>query len=142
MTRHRQWEQRLGAFIEKNLDRPHAYGRFDCVLMPLGAAQAVTGKDHGRGHRGKYKTALEAARYLKKLGFDSPAAALDSVFEEKPVGFAQRGDMVLCKTEAGDNPGFVDTTGKFALVVGMTPEREGLIRVPRGDLWLKAWAVG
>lgn len=147
--RHPQWEQRLGALIEGGASRPYVYGKWDCVMFPVDAAKAVTGKDHGRGHRGKYSTAAGAARYLKKLGFDSPEAALDSLFAEKPAGFAQRGDLVLCRTGSGDNPGVC--MGAHALVVGVArspassgppgAEVAGLIRVPR-DLWLKAWAVG
>lgn len=135
MARHPLWEQRLGAFLEANASRRHEYGRFDCVLMPADAVKAVTGKDHGKGHRRKYATALTAARYLKGLGFDSPEALIDSILPEKPVGFAQRGDLVLCRTDSGDNPGLC--MGAYALVVA----DEGMIRCPR-DRWLRAWRVG
>lgn len=128
------WEARLAAFVADNLRRPYRYGSFDCLLMPAAAVRAVTGKDHGRGHRGKYKNAAGAARYLRGLGFASPEELLDRLFDEKPVGFAQRGDLVLCRTDSGDNPGVC--LGGFALAAGA----DGLIRVPR-DRWLKAWAV-
>jgi hypothetical protein len=137
--RHPQWEQRLHAVVEANLDRPYAWGQHDCLIFPANVVKAVTGKDHARGHRGKYNSLATAYRHLQEMGFTSPAALLDSLFERKPVGFAQRGDLVLCKTESGDNPGVC--MGDFALVVGQQGEREGLIRVPRA-LWLEAWAVG
>jgi len=134
MTRHPQWESRLNEFVVKNRKRPYEPSRFDCLLMPAEAVKAVTGKDHGRGHRGKYKSTATAYRYLKSLGFDSPEAYLDSLFDEKPVGFAQRGDLVLARTETGDNPGVC--MGAYAYVAG----EDGLLKAAR-VLWLKAWAV-
>lgn len=134
-NRHPQWEERLNAFAEKAATQPYAPSRWDCLLMPADAVKAVTGSDHGRGHRGKYRTEAQSSAYLRKLGFDNPAEFLDSLFEQKPIGFAQRGDLVLCKTETGNNPGVC--MGEFALVAG----EDGALRAPRG-LWLKAWAIG
>lgn len=142
--RHPLWEQRLHEFVAKNLNRPHVYGEFDCLLMPAGAATAVTGHDHARGHRRKYKSHATAHRYLKtKFGVDRPEQLLDKLFPLKAVGFAQRGDFVLCAVDvmvetgqAGEVVGLC--MGSFALV----PAADGLQRVPRGERWLKAWAVG
>lgn len=130
------WPERLVAFVEANRSRPHEYGSFDCLLLPAGAVKAVTGKDHGRGHRGKYTNAATGARYLRKLGFDSPEAMIDSLLEEKPTGFAQRGDIVL---GADGIPALC--MGEFALSAGQEGNRKGLVRVPRSE-WVKAWRVG
>jgi hypothetical protein len=136
MARHPQWEARLHEFVAKNRNRPYEPSRFDCLLMPAEAVRAVTGKDHGRGHRGKYKSTASAYRYLQTLGFKSPDEYLDSLFPEKPVGFAQRGDLVL----ASDGiPALC--MGTFAYSVGQEGNTEGLVRVPRSD-WVKAWRVG
>ena len=132
--RHPKWEQRLTTLVEKMRRRPYAFGQHDCILFPLNAVKAVTGHDAGRGHRGKYKSAASAVRYLKSLGFDSPEAALDSILDEKPIGFAQRGDIIL----AADGIPAV-CMGDFALSVGEGDA--GLVRVPR-EQWVKAWAVG
>ena len=67
------WENRLADYLISVRERPHVYGKHDCMLLVAGAVRAVTGKDHARGHRGKYKTGKGAARYLKRLGFSSPA---------------------------------------------------------------------
>ena len=139
MNRLPDWEQRLHDLVAANIARPHEYGRHDCLIFAANAVKAITGKDLGRGHRGKYDSHAKAYRHLKQMGFDSPAALLDSLFDEKPVGFAGRGDIVLVHTESGDNPGIV--IGDFALLVGEQGTTEGLIRAPRA-LWLKAWAVG
>jgi hypothetical protein len=136
MNRHPQWDQRLHAFVEKNKARHYAYGEWDCLLFLAGAIRAVTGRDLGRGHRGKYKSAASAARYLQQLGADSPEAYLDLLFEEKHPGFAHRGDVVL----ASDGiPALC--MGAFAFSVGQEGNTEGLVRVPRAD-WVKAWRVG
>jgi len=138
-TRHPQWEQRLHELVDANIDRPYKYGAWDCMLWPAAAIQAVTGKNVGAPHRGKYRSAASASRYLRSIGFDSPEQMLDSIFEQKPIGFAMRGDLVLCRTPTGDNPGVC--YGDYALVVGEQGEAEGLVKVPR-SLWVKAWAIG
>jgi hypothetical protein len=147
MERHPQWEQRLHEFVSANIDRPHVWGRHDCLLFSAGVAKAITGKDHAKGHRGKYKSFASAYAYLRtEFGVDSPEALLDKMFDEKRVGFAGRGDIVLCRVDAvagaggepvpGEVPGLC--LGSFALIAG----ENKLERVPRGDRWLKAWAVG
>lgn len=138
--RHPNWEQRLSAFVSKSFERPHEYGGHDCLLFPAGAVKAVTGKDFGRGHRGKYRSPASAVRHLKSMGFTSPEALLDSLFEERPVSFAQRGDLVLVPGDGGwDFPGVC--YGDTALVIADIEGREGLFESPRHE-WLKAWAVG
>lgn len=137
--RHPLWEQRLHDLIVKRFRQPYTPSQFDCLIWPADAVKAVTGKDFARGHRGKYKSVAGGYRHLQGMGFKSPEALLDSLFEEKAVGFAGRGDLALCKTPTGNNPGVV--IGDDALVVGEDDTNEGLVRVPRKD-WLKAWAVG
>lgn len=135
MERLSDWEPRLVAYIASALSLPHAYGSHDCLLHCAAAVNALTGKDLARGHRGKYRSAASAAVYLKSLGFDSPAAMIDSLLPEKSVSMAGRGDIVL---DSDGIPGVV--IGGDALMVGMGEGAEGLVRVPRSD-WAKAWAV-
>ena len=135
MERLPDWEPRLLEYLESVRDRPHEYGAHDCMTFVGGAVKALTGQDLFSEHIGKYEGELSAARYLKGLGFDSPEAMIDSVLEEKHVGFAQRGDIVLTP-EGIPGVGF----GDDALVVGVDEGREGLRRIPR-ELWSKAWAV-
>lgn len=136
MNRHSQWDARLVSTVRDHFDKPHRWGEHDCLLWCAKAVEAVTGEDHAAEHRGKYDSFAKAYRHLSTLGFDSPEAFLDSLFEEKPVGFAARGDLVL-----GANGIPMVCMGRFALCVGEDGEREGLFRVPRSD-WVKAWAVG
>ena len=132
--RHRDWESRLVAYLEAASDRPHAYGRHDCLMFCAAAIEAQTGRDFAEGHRGAYRSAAGAARYLKRLGFRSIEELLDSVLSERPVAFARRGDIVL----ADGIPGLC--IGGEALFVGQEGAREGLVRRPRSE-WQKAWAV-
>jgi hypothetical protein len=136
MNRRGDWEPRLASFVEKRREQPYTYGKNDCLLALADAVKAVTGKDYGRGHRGKYKSAASASRYLRKLGHDSPESYLDSLFTEKLPSFAQRGDIVLA-----DDGIPALCMGGFALSVGSEGDREGLVRIPR-ERWVKAWAVG
>lgn len=130
------WEQRLHELIVRAAGKPYAWGAHDCLLWSAAVAKAVTGKDHARGHRGKYRSHASAQRYLAGLGFDSPEALLDSLFDPKPVGFAGRGDLVL------DRDGIPALCmGAFALSVGQEGNIEGLVQVPR-EQWVRAWAVG
>jgi hypothetical protein len=148
MMRHPQWEQRLHEYIRDNIERGHAWGWHDCLLHVAAATEAVTGHDPALGHKGEYDSRAKAYRYLRqKFKVDSPEQLLDMLFAQKLVGFAQRGDIVLCHLDGveldeggepvpGDVPGVC--LGSFAMVVG----EEGMIRIPRGERWLKAWAVG
>lgn len=130
------WEARLNAFVEQVRERRHAYGAHDCMLFAAGAVQAQTGRDLARGHRRKYKDKLSAARHLKSLGFASLDEMIDSLLDAKPIGFAQRGDIIL--TDDG-YPGVV-FDGDTALVV-VAEGADGLLRVPRAE-WIKAWRCG
>ncbi len=146
--RHKQWEQRLHDMVKAHRDKPYRWGEHDCLIFSANVAKAVTGHDPARGHRRKYRSHASAYSYLRKtFAVDSPEALLDTLFTQKAVGFAQRGDIVLCHLDQvpgssdddpvpGQAPGLC--MGAFALVAG----GEGLQRVPRGDRWLKAWAVG
>lgn len=136
--RRSDWDSRLSALVREQRKVPHKFGSWDCLLWPAAAVKATTGKDFGRGHRGKYKSLASAYVHLKKMGHESPEALLDSLFEQKPIGFAQKGDLVLCRADNGEQPGVC--FGAFALVVGEEGTKQGLIRLSR-DRWLKAWAI-
>lgn len=135
MTRHPQWEARLVKLVRSRMTAPYNPSRHDCLMWPADLAEAVTGKDHARGHRGKYKSTATGYRYLREvMGFDSPEALLDSLFEQKPPGFAHRGDIVM-----PDDGIPAACMGAYALSVGEAAV--GLVNIPRNS-WVKAWRVG
>lgn len=135
MTRRPDWEARLNALIAEKRHAEHAYGRHDCMTWFADAVKAETGTDFGRGHRGKYRTALSAAKYLKSLGFDRPQDMVASLLPEKPVARAGRGDIVI---DQEGIPGVV--IGNEALFVGMQDGVHGLVRQPRAT-WARAFHV-
>lgn len=134
------WEARLNALATEKLNMPHAYGTNDCLLLAGAAVLAITGEDLFSQHVGKYKSKTGAAKYLRSLGFKSPAALVGHHLKEIPIGFAQRGDIVLIGGDGGwDIPALC--FGHHALVIADNGQREGTFRLNRSD-WLMAWAVG
>ena len=125
------WPERLDAWLEGAAALPHQYGRHDCLRACAGAIAAVTGVDLSLGRRGRYRTGLGAARHLRRLGFDSPAALLDSLLPVRHPAFARRGDLVA---GADGIPGVC--IGDRAAFVG-----EAGLRVEPGP-WVRAWTVG
>ena len=128
MTRVSVWETRLSEYIASKRNVTFEWGMDDCCTFSAGAVEALTGVDPMPEYRGKYDTALGSARALsgKKLG-----EVLDEKFPEVPIGFAQRGDLVLMD----DCVGVV--AGDYAWFISEV----GLERVKR-SLWEKAWGVG
>ena len=135
MTRRPDWEARLNAMLAAKRRVPHAYGRHDCMTFFADAVKAVTGTDFGRGHRGKYRSALSAAKYLRSIGYDRPQDMVADLLEEKPVARAGRGDIVI---DAEGIPGVV--VGHDAMFVGPDMAGAGYVRQPRAA-WVRAFGV-
>ena len=140
-VRHPLWERRLIDYLTDVARRPHAYGQHDCMLHPGSGAEAMTGLDFTSAHRGKYRSPASAVRHLNRLGFQSPEQMLDSLFEEVPIGFAQRGDIVLTPANDGASWGIPGVVAGDAALVIAEGAATGLFPVKRRD-WLKAWKVG
>lgn len=128
------WEDRLASYIQTIADTPFEWGWNDCLMFVAGAIDAVTAKDPADEHRGQYRSRTGAIRYLKKLGFDSPEACLDALFERIPPAFARRGDLVLANECAGV------CMGNIALFLG-DETAAGFERLPI-ERWAAAWKIG
>lgn len=122
------WEARLGAFLRENRKRPFEWGKFDCALFAASAAQAVIGEDRAADFREQYRDREGAARALREIGEGTLLATYQARFDEKPVKFARRGDLVW----DGERIGVCN--GDHALFVGQEGEREGLIRFDMRDM--------
>jgi hypothetical protein len=122
------WEQRLSDYIASKQAEPFAWGVNDCCTFSAGAVEALTGVDPMPEYRGKYDTALGSAR---ALGGRNLEEVLDEKFAQVPIGFAQRGDLVLMD----------DCVGVVAGDYAWFASDIGLERVKR-SLWDKAWGVG
>lgn len=128
MIRLSDWEARLIAYIAEKRGEAFAWGQNDCCTFSAGAVKAITGKDPMPEFRGKYDTALGSVRILEGKKLEQ---VLDEKFSEVPIGFAQRGDLVMLDGCVGV------VAGDYAWLVA----EDGLERVKR-PLWDKAWRVG
>lgn len=87
------WEGRLTAYLEGIARSPFKPGQLDCALFFDGAVEAMTGKSHAKGMRGKYRTLERGKAMLRKDGFADHIEYAASILETLPsVLFAQRGD--------------------------------------------------
>jgi hypothetical protein len=102
-TRPPDWPQRLALFMYAKERLPFKWGANNCCLFTADWLIALTGDDLAAEFRG-YKTALGAARALKKHG--GVVALADVAFAERgwrvvPVKQARRGDVVAGETPHG-----------------------------------------
>lgn len=138
LKRKDDWEERLADFLGKH----HAtaqleFGEFDCAIgLASGAIKAMTGKDLGKEFRGKYKTALEGHKLVREKGHKGLVQLVSSLLEEKPVAFAQRGDVVIYQGCLGVCNGRVS----FFMPASDKGEEPGLMRVETLNCE-KAWKV-
>lgn len=136
MKRLPNWEPRLLATVREWSGAEHRYGSRDCMLWAAAAVKAVTGEDLAKGHRGRYRSAAGAARYLRGLGFDSPAAMVAAHLPEIPAALARRGDIVA---DPDGVPGVC--LGAKVAFVGAEGSRPGLVTRPTVQCG-QAWRVG
>ena len=123
------WEQRLGQAIE-NADIA-AMGPAPCAKFVSLCVAAQLDIDIHAPFEGKYNSEIGAARALIKYGKGTLEATFDDLFPVRPIGFAQRGDVVFYDGSVGI------CLGAFALFINGGE----FMRVPRTQ-WVKVWAVG
>lgn len=111
MKRFPDWPERLNAYIEGRRERPFCWGSNDCALFAADAVEAITGETLGKAWR-KYKTAKGAAQIIKRAG-GMRGLAEKAGLVEKPVGLAQRGDVVLVAVEGRETFGIVAGNGHW-----------------------------
>jgi hypothetical protein len=133
------WEKRLAAWLRDCAGVPFEWGRHDCCTFCSGAVKAMTGVDRMAEFRGRYATALGAARALKRFGAGTLEATLDGKFAGIAPSLAQRGDIVTADDGVG-GVALCVVLGPYAAGVGSEAGREGLLRVARAD-WRRAWRI-
>jgi hypothetical protein len=120
--RFENWPSLLADFLAD--EKPFAWGSRDCCLFAADAVLCITGTDPAKGYRGRYKTAIGAARLQKLYG--GLAGLVEKVgLEEITPLKAQRGDVVLIDTPLGEALGVIDLRGDVS-AQGM----EGITRYP------------
>ena len=142
------WPQELEAYIRSIQDKPFKWGEHDCVLGALGCAEAILKADFTSNIRGKYTTALGAAKRMKVLfgavELPNAADAFRSHTGSEPIQatFAQRGDIVEAEVQLPDGGlapalGFIGLDNRYGLFVGPA----GLTKIPISQC-SRAWRVG
>ena len=119
------WPERLGDVITQARADTFEWGRNDCVLFAARCVEAVTGEHPCPELIGAYSTRAGALAALASAGFSTLAEAFaDRVGAERPVPFAQRGDLVVFGDFAG---GVVGLGGDFA--IGLDAD-QGIVLLP------------
>ncbi|UAB76949.1 hypothetical protein INR77_08820 [Erythrobacter sp. SCSIO 43205] len=136
------WEMALSAFMQENQWRTFKWGEWDCILFATAAAKVITGEDRGADYRGRYSDQKGARQALRDIGKGTLLRTVDANFVRKPVGNAQRGDLVwrdgcvgIC---LGSTAAFL-TDDKLLEIAG-APRLGNFLLLPR-RFWQKAWAV-
>jgi hypothetical protein len=135
------WEPRLHTWLDQCSDRPHVYGKHDCVLFVAGAVAAMTDVDPAAHVRGRYRSAAGAVRALRLHGAGSlPTTLTAALGDPVPLAWAHRGDICRYGTAAG-----ILMAGHGVFVGRAEADDEtfglGLVRVPRHLLDPLAWGV-
>ena len=120
------WETAFAHYLAAAREAVREEREHYCALFAAGAVEAVTGENPATAFRGRYA----------EVG-DNLEATIDSLFPERPIAMARRGDLVWHDGSVG-----VVIDGGDAYFVGTDERgRPDLVRVPRTK-WLKAWSVG
>ena len=101
MARIDNWPRTLNALIEERRAASFAWGAHDCCLFAADGVRATTGADPAADLRGRYRTALGAARLIRRR-FAGDIEAIPSAlgFAEIPPALARRGDVVSYRLAA------------------------------------------
>lgn len=73
------------------MERSFEWGPWDCFAYVVRAAKIDVSHLPPR----RYRTQTGAMLYLKRNGFDTLEALMDSLASPVPVGYAQRGDILM-----------------------------------------------
>jgi hypothetical protein len=130
------WETRLQRHIEAQRDRVFKWGEFDCCTFAAGAVQAQTGRDimPDWDYAQKPRTIARLMRNLEHVVIE---VVLRQRLPEVPVLCAQRGDLVMGRTDKGR---------AFMAVVGLdgwncwAAGPVGLTAVPLDEMF-HAWRI-
>ncbi len=128
------WPAILNEYVQKAAGSKFTWGEVDCCLFAADFVNDITGVDHAKRFRGKYKTPKGAAGALKRIGKGAVAETVSSMLSKIPVLMAQRGDVVAYKSDVGDALGIC--LGEHSLFLGP----EGSVFVKTADCFA-AWKV-
>lgn len=116
----------LASFIESRRAAKFEWGVNDCALFAADWVLTVTGVDHAEGLRGKYDDEAGARRLIEQAG---GMAAFAAELSPTPLGFAQRGDVVLAVIDGHETFGVCLGNGQWC-----APGLRGLVFRPMTDV--------
>lgn len=128
------WPTRLNDHIEEWRHKKFEWGKADCALFCLYAEKAICGSSRFDDFIGKYRSAAGSVKALLKIGGGDLAASVGARLAEIETSKAQRGDVALIDTPAGD---------ALSLVIGdkvAAMGKDGLVFLPLSAA-KKAWKV-
>jgi len=128
------WPDRLQAHIEEWRHKKFEWGKSDCGHFCLYAEKAMCGASRFDDWIGQYSSQNGFARFLVKMGVGDLAASVGARLREINPSKAQRGDVALIDTPAGD---------ALSLVIGdkvAAMGKDGLVFLPLISA-KKAWKV-
>lgn len=132
------WPRALADYVAAHEQTPFSWGTHDCIMFACGGIEAVTGHDPAHHWRGKYSTAMQAARIFKDWGgFEEMIATIagGEGFDEQPITMARRGDLVLL--QQGKRPVAGICLGVFSAFAG--PEHLTMVKTAACS---RSWRVG
>jgi len=119
------WRERLSLVMRRHADEPFTWGRSDCFLLAMDVCEAILGTDPYADERGRYRSAVGAARRLRRRGFGSPEDALAAVSILIEPAAVLPGDIAIVDDVSGGEA--------MAVVTGRLIEGKGVagaIRLP------------
>lgn len=113
--RYPDWPERLAAYLSARRRMPFAWGTNDCAIFAADCVLDLTGTDPAARWRG-YETEEAAREIVDAAGGMRALVALT----ERPIAFAQRGDVVLAAPDGRET---------FGVCVGDLYAAPGLTRI-------------
>jgi hypothetical protein len=94
LVRRDDWPERLEGVIARHRAAPFNWGVTDCATLMSEAVDAVAGFDPMAAYK-PWSSEVAAMRRLSETGFRTVAEWASHMFEQQPVSFARRGDLVI-----------------------------------------------
>lgn len=101
MSRYRDWEARLVAYLTSVSRRAFKPGAHDCAQFTGGAIEAMTGVNPAKAYAGRYASIKSGVRAARRAGFDDHVAVAASLYKEVHPAFAHTGDIGVVDGDDG-----------------------------------------
>lgn len=135
LIRRADWPERLADVIAAAESRPYMLGQWDCLRFACACIEAMTGTDFWPRFAGSYSNKREALKTIILVARDLPAAITRTLaVSPAPTFYAQRGDLVLYRDDAGEHIG-VCLGGSVAVLGPSGLETRGLMAPGLGPSW-------